>query len=120
MHKAKIITIILITALSSSIIHLETRPMSIDTEKLTKAATDALDHAQGNLEIVTKSTCRNLLYLGCGLAGLSILTTTLITPIVSQQKSPKKQMSLTRKFLPYAIGLGSGTALLATSCFGLK
>jgi len=84
----------------------------------------AFDGAQRNLEVVTKSACRNLLYLGCGVAGLSILTTTVLLPIISQYRSSsqpdEQQSNLTRRYLPYAMGITSGIGLLVGSYLGLK
>ncbi len=85
----------------------------------------AFNGAQRNLEMVTKSACRNLLFLGCGIAGLSILATTVVMPIISQYRSSSQSdslpLNLTRGgLLPYTMGITSGIGLLVGSYLGLR
>lgn len=97
-------------------------------EHTKKNMLDVLNRAQHNVEFISRATCRNLLYLGCGIAGLSILTTTVLIPIIKQLRSnstdtennPPTRIDIASSIGRYALSFSSGIALLATGYFGLR
>ena len=104
---------------SLSMTHFMTHPMAVNFDP--NAVKPVIEHVRTQLQGAVKSACKNLLYLGCGLSGLTILTKTIISKLKTSTESPEREKrSFRKRFLPYAIGIGSGIAFLTVGYLGLK
>jgi len=119
-----------------ALINFTTHGMSLDPEKLVESAEGPLrklvekicreslypllTEIKKDMQVLSQSTCRNLLSVGYGIAGLTILTTTILVPVIKQFKSDHKTAHSLWSIGTYTLGIGSGIGLLATAHMGLK
>jgi len=114
--RKKIVATIVI---SLSITHFTTHTMAVNFDP--NAVRPVIEHIRTQLQGTVKSACKSLLYLGCGISGLTILAKTIVSKLKApSEPSQEGKVSFRRRFLPYAIGIGSGFALLTAGYLGLK
>ncbi len=121
----------MIRKLVSDIRQENVRPLLNETRQATQQIVEnsrlqlqqLLAESQYNIEFVTRRACCHFLYLATGIAGLSILATSVMVPIIKKlclkrvkpQKESVQRKHIFKKYMPYVTGLILSSALLAMS-----